>query len=199
MQCDPGLYSLKRGSSKGLAVSKGFECQPCPFGANCSHNIAAAENFWGFPVSKSPLALHFTSCPEGYCRAPNTLNTSVYNSCHGNREGVLCGKCKNNFNETLFSTRCRSQDDCTNYWLWPVIAAFALFAAAYVVFKPPMLSLIWKHTFWFTKTNSNVAANNEDVGYDPGYVKVVFYFYRIARNLMITSLTQLLNDTHIVM
>ena len=99
----------------------------------------------------------------------------------------------------MFSTDCRLQDDCTDYWLWPVVAAFALFAAAYFMFKPTMFLFLWKHTFCFTKTKLIEAANNENVGCDPGYVKVIFYFYQIARYLMIIRLTQLLNDTRTIM
>ena len=101
--CPPGMYSLQNGTTSGLFVQKGFQCLFCPYGASCIHNIVAKPNFWGYLVSSHPPSLNFTTCPEEYCSPPRGPDTSVYNGCHGNRTGVLCGSCREGFTESLFT------------------------------------------------------------------------------------------------
>jgi len=87
--CAPGFYSLQKGVSHGVLVGPSFECLSCPFGANCVRTIIAAKtNFWGHQVSKKPPSLKFFACPEHYCQSPPPYSAE-YNSCYGNRTGVL--------------------------------------------------------------------------------------------------------------
>ena len=116
--CAPGFYSLQKGVSHGVLVGPSFECLSCPFGANCVRtNIAAKTNFWGHQVSKKPPSLKFFACPEHYCQSPPSYSAQ-YNSCYGNRTGVLCGECSPEYSETLFSTECRKITECNNFWMW---------------------------------------------------------------------------------
>ena len=43
--CAGNSYSLQRGRAVGSHMVPGFQCLPCPFGANCSQNIIAKPNF----------------------------------------------------------------------------------------------------------------------------------------------------------
>ena len=61
--CKGNSYSLQRGRAVGYRVVPGFQCLPCPFGANCSQNIIAEPNFWGFQEQLTPPKLKFTMCP----------------------------------------------------------------------------------------------------------------------------------------
>ena len=45
LTCPAGQYSLQRGGTFGNELIPGFQCLPCPFGANCSQNIIAKPNF----------------------------------------------------------------------------------------------------------------------------------------------------------
>ena len=105
--CAGNFYSLQRGHAFGLQLAPGFQCLPCPFGANCSQNIIAAQNYWGYKEHDSPPTLKFTMCPLGYCRTPQMTDFPEYNACQGNRSGKLCGQCNEAYTETLYSTNCR--------------------------------------------------------------------------------------------
>ena len=185
LPCPGGLYSLQRGQMHGKYLKSGFECLLCPFGANCTKNIVAIPNFWGFEVSKYPPTLEFTICPTGYCR-PNEqqLETPGYNGCQGNRSDVLCGQCKTGFTETLYSTQCRSINECNDYWFWPVTVLYLLIMAVYLTFKPPILSWIIRQILWFKAPK---LATSQEPDFDRGYLKIAFYFYQAANLLLVSS------------
>ena len=93
-ECPDEFYSLQRGFATGLDINKTTACLKCPYGASCENgNIKANENFWGMKISTNATSLQFFPCPLKYCRSPGGSNHYTYNACHGNRSGVLCGKC----------------------------------------------------------------------------------------------------------
>ena len=194
LPCTGGLYSLQRGQVHGTHLKSGFECLICPFGADCSKNIVAKQNFWGFEESHLPPSLKFTICPPGYC-GPNEQRDSLdYNSCHGNRSGVLCGQCKSGFTETLYSTCCRPVSKCTDYWFWPVAAVYVLVVALYLTFKPPFLNCLKRQIFWFKEPTPA----NQEPDFDRGYLKIVFYFYQAGNLLLVSSSSEALMKTYFV-
>ena len=194
LPCTGGLYSLQRGQVHGTHLKSGFECLICPFGADCSKNIVAEQNFWGFEESHLPPSLKFTICPPGYC-GPNEQRDSLdYNSCHGNRSGVLCGQCKSGFTETLYSTCCRPVSKCTDYWFWPVAAVYVLVVALYLTFKPPFLNCLKRQIFWFKEPTPA----NQEPDFDRGYLKIVFYFYQAGNLLLVLSSSEALMKTYFV-
>ena len=186
LPCPGGLYSLQRGQTRGSCLTSVFQCLICPFGANCTKNIVAKPNFWGSEMSKYPPTLEFTFCPTGYCSLNETLlmESLRYNGCQGNRSGVLCGRCKTGFTETLYSTQCRPISECNDYWFWPVAAAFLLIMALYLTFKPPILSWIKGQIFWFKVPKTAVT---QEPDFDRGYLKIAFYFYQAANLLLVSS------------
>lgn len=183
-KCPENSYSLQRGLARGTQILPGFRCLPCPFGANCSDNIIAQPNFWGFKQQDNPPILKFTMCPLGYCRSPSrkTSSHTEYNDCQGNRSGELCGHCRDTFTETLYSSSCRSSDKCNDYWFWPLALAFVSLMASYFTFSPPAVSWIYRQIVWYkVHESSNLEDNNK------GYSNIVFYFYQAANLLVITS------------
>ena len=169
--CEGNSYSLQRGLALGYLIEPGFKCFPCPFGANCSQNIIATPNFWGFEEQVSPPALKFTMCPLGYCRPPNRTDYPEYNGCQGNRSGELCGQCGDAYTETLFSTNCRPSHECNDYWFFPAASLYVLVMALYFTFMPPIVHWIKHQILWF-KTYEEA---NEEENFDRGYLKIVFY------------------------
>ena len=192
-ECPDGFYTLQRGSTSGLNVNKDTECLKCPYGAKCENgNIMAKENFWGFNISTRPPSLQFISCPVEYCRTPTNPSRHAYNVCHGNRSGVLCGQCSAGYSEVLYSTSCRKIEKCNDHWFWVVSFIYVIFFALYVIFKPPIFSLLYQQSLWFTKKTKNVrkqSSANEDSSdkHDAGYLKIVFYFYQVAELVMVKS------------
>ena len=122
-RCPPGLYSLNRGELRGLSKKQklkwsGSFCRTCPYRANCSRNIFAKPNFWGYPDSNGSLT--FVNYPPNYCTLTKTnhQSLSVYNSCYGNRDGAMCGRCKSGYTETLFARKCKRNEKCKDHWIW---------------------------------------------------------------------------------
>ena len=194
MPCAGGLYSLQRGQVHGTHLMPGFKCLICPFGANCSDNIVAKRNFWGFEESYLAPALKFTICPPGYCGTNKQTNSVGYNSCQGNRSGVLCGRCKSGYTETLYSTLCRPISKCSDYWFWPVATLYVLIMALYLTFKPPFLSWIKCQILWF---KTPVPAT-EELDFNRGYLQIIFYFYQAGNLLLVSSSSKSLLNTYFV-
>ena len=194
--CPPGYYSLQRGVSGGLYVHSSFQCFPCPFGATCiEKNIAAKPDIWGYKNSNHPSSLSFYACPERYCRS-STPDSKDYNSCYGNRTGVLCGKCAPEYEETLFSTECRKRTECNNYLLWITTVLFSTAIAFYLLIKPPVLSFLGRQIFWFRKRVDDSIRQElgpVDTHSDSGYLKITFYFYQAAELLIVGSAEDLLH------
>ena len=192
-ECRDKFYSLRRVQTAGLDFNKRTMCLKCPYGANCvTGNIYAKENFWGLNISTNPPSLQFFPCPLEYCSSPEHSNYSTYNACFGKRSGVLCGKCSDGYSETLYSTSCRKKEKCNDHWFWLTTAIYIIFFAVYFVFKPPIFSFVYKQTLWFKKNRTGDAyvqtlPQESDKEHDPGYLKIIFYFYQVAELVMIKS------------
>ena len=192
--CPGNTYSLQRGRALGSQVEPGFQCLPCPFGANCSQNIVAKPNFWGFKETLRPPTLTFAMCPVGYCSPPQKTDFPEYNACYGNRSGELCGECNESYTETLYSTNCRPSDQCKDYWFWPVALLYVLLMALYFTFNPPIVPWIKRHTLWLKKREPA----NMDNNFDRGYLKIIFYFYQAANLLLVSNSTQHIIETKFI-
>ena len=192
--CYQGFYSIQKGVSRGLIVNNTVTCLQCPFGARCiQRNVAAERNFWGYPISSGTPSLKFIACPEHYCQ--KSTSEIGYNSCQGNRSGTLCGKCTEGYSESLFSTECRMNKECNNYWFWILMILLTTGLALYLLFKPPILVFLGNQILWFRREEGN--HQEDDLGRgdqhsDTGYIKITFYFYQAAEILMVGSIESLL-------
>ena len=193
-ECPPGFYTLQRGLTTGsLNNKKETKCLKCPYGAYCANGtIKAKENFWGLAdTSSSPPSLKFFHCPSEYCNRPSNSTHYGHNSCHGRRDGVLCGKCLDGYSEALYSTSCRNNDKCNNNWFWLATGIYVLVFAVYIVFKPPIFSGLLKQSLWFknkpAESDFRQTSLKEDKKHDFGYLKIIFYFYQVAELVMIKS------------
>ena len=185
LACQGNTYSLNRGRAFGLQEGPEFPCLSCPYGANCTQNIVAEPNFWGFREKYNPSTLNFITCPHGYCSSPQEADFPEYDSCQGNRSGTLCGHCKESHTETLYSTSCAPSNECKDFWIWPVGLVYVSIMALLFTFKPPIVPWIKRQILWFKKYEP--ANQNED--FDRGYLKIVFYFYQAANLLLVSDTT----------
>lgn len=192
--CYQGFYSIQRGVSRGLIVNNTVSCLQCPFGARCiQRNVAAEQNFWGYPISSDPPSLKFIACPEHYCQ--KSTSEIGYNSCLGNRRGTLCGKCIQGYSESLFSTECRMNKECNNYWFWILMILLTTGLALYLLLKPPILVFLGNQILWFRREENHqddLGRGDQNSSSDTGYIKITFYFYQAAEILMVGSIESLL-------
>ena len=191
-ECPDEFYSLQSGLATGLDINKGTACLKCPYGASCENgNAKAKQNFWGLNISTNPPSLQFFPCPLEYCSSPSHPSYFTYNGCQGNRSGVLCGECSDEYTEALYSTSCRKKDKCKDHWFWLASVIYVVVFAVYFVFKPPIFSKLYKETLWFKKAPVNACVQplppEEMDELDSGYLKIVFYFYQVAELVIIKS------------
>lgn len=190
--CPVGTYSINRDSSEGFNITNSVQCLPCPAGGNCTSSLSARQNFWGYPIGDK---VHFTLCPQSYC-CPAANQSCAYNNrtylhsgCQGNRTGILCGHCKKDFSETLFTTNCLPSKDCTHLWYFIIIFICTSLFAAFLIRKPPVFEIVMKNLTWFLPRHrkkhhkgydsleSDAKSNS---GSSSGLLKILFYFYQIA-------------------
>ena len=120
--CPKEFYTLDAGSmilyekyqdfkhlNSSVHLSK-VNCFPCPIGAYCDISIKALPNYYGFKASNAN-DITMVRCPDSYCCSSNET-CAIYNSCNIGRTGTLCGSCKNNMTESIFSAKCIPQEDC---------------------------------------------------------------------------------------
>ena len=192
-ECPTGFYSLQRGFISGLTVTKEDKCLKCPYGASCENGtIKAKENFWGMEdFSSIPPSFHFFHCPSEYCSRSSHSTHYGHNSCHGRRDGVLCGKCFDGYSEALYSNSCRKNERCNDSWFWLATMIYVAAFAVYIVFKPPIFSQLLKYSLWFKYkpgfSNLHQTSSEENKEHDSGYLKIIFYFYQVAELVMIRS------------
>ena len=155
--CSISTYSIKRGSSRGLKMEHNVKCLQCPNGGNCTKEVAAWPNFWGYPMGDT---VHFQLCPHGYCcpavnqKCPYHNESYQKSGCQGNRTGILCDSCKENFSEALFHTNCARDDECTHLWYLIVFFICAMLFTFYLIRKPSVFQKIMQMLTWFISSNS---------------------------------------------
>ena len=205
--CDYNFYSLQRGTARGETIEDGFECLPCPRGADCVPTIRSKTNYWGYYVSLNPPKLAFTICPFGYCKPPPAKSTE-YNACQGKRSGVMCGMCSQGYTEALSSTYCTPVKDCNDHWFWILFLVLVFSMAIILVFKPPFVTYCLKQVLWFRKDSRTVNTqtyvdrvptfflntplpsteqHQQDKRQFSRFVEIIFYFYQIAQLLLSSS------------
>ena len=176
-RCPPGFYSIK---------PFGDRCRPCPYGGNCTSNIAAKPTYWGFPSLRDRGSISFQQCPIDYCcpyqniSCPYDNHRYLSNGCSGNRTGFLCGECKPGFTETLFSARCRASKDCNDYWFWPVASLYTLAFGLFLLWRNPIVCFVKRLFPWKSSRTQPRHSASDSASDGGGYIKVVFYFYQIA-------------------
>ncbi len=104
-------------------------CRSCPYGAACRNGqVTALQDFWGYVESDG--SLNFLQCADGHC-CQSSSECTGYDSCSGNRTGVLCGQCLPGFEHALFTTACVEEVHCNDYW---IIVPIVVVAVLYVLF-----------------------------------------------------------------
>ena len=143
--CDGGRYrsdiksteiSLKKnkgGQLKGKSLVS--PCVPCPVGINCDdEGPLPLPNYWGYTDKEGKIRM--MRCPEDYCcKGGHCQNLT---SCAEGRTGTLCGQCKTNKTESLFSAACISANQCQTLFVAVCYVLAALLYALFLLLFNPM-------------------------------------------------------------
>ena len=120
-------------------------CLPCPLGANCEGTIQTLPNYWGYVTTGFNVSL--ARCPDGYCCQGNETCEGI-NSCNTGRTGTLCGTCKQNLTEALFTPKCVLAESCRS---GIVITLFISAALVYTLVLLTFDTIKHKLTYLFKK------------------------------------------------
>ena len=140
--CPPQHYSVQKGKlGPKLKHQIHIHCYNCPFGGNCLNGqIKAAENFWGFTKKSNNLEIRFAACPYGYCCIK--VQCKRYNSCGNERHGTLCGRCKPNLVENIFTPACLKPKDCYHPWFWCIIGMAGVLYVLFLVYQNETVNFV---------------------------------------------------------
>lgn len=107
----------------------------------------------------------------------------------------VCGQCVDGYTEDLFTTKCRDIKQCHDYWFWPVAFAYVVIMALYLVFKPPVISILSKKILWFQNQNHDQAEHHFN---GAGYIKIVFTFIRLQNFCLLVQPKSLLRGLELL-
>ena len=183
-QCPTKTYTLERGKFI-FNNSNNIQCQKCPRGGDCNSGLVRAKpNFWGY---KTKMKIIFDQCPPGYCC--NTEDCTTYDSCHGNRTGTLCGQCSDGMSESLFSTQCITNTECSlNYFFIFATTAMLVLYLVFFLYHKEIVKILQTSLFSkrlsFSINNRNDQRNNfpsaDNTFSSSGMVKIFFYYYQVC-------------------
>ena len=185
-RCPPRSYTLQRGEFI-FNESNDIQCQQCPRGGVCDSGLVTAKpNYWGYKNKKN---IELVQCPPGYCC--DSSNCVTYDSCHGNRSGTLCGQCAKEMSESLFSTQCISNTDCSlgYFFIIGTIATLVLYLI-FFLYHGEILAIL--RTRLFNQclrfcSQRNEGTNDDNDTSSSGIIKIFFYYYQVC-NLIRSSL-----------
>ena len=210
--CPINFYSL--GNSYGIllngrnVIKHDIRCLPCPYGGKCLNGITAQPNFWGYKSeAQGTYKIRFLPCPTGYCCQEK--NCSKYDSCNKNREGVMCGRCRKGFSQTVSSLQCIERNKCSsNGIIWLMMLFGGLGYIFFLMYLQEISCILKKLLSWkreeVNKTlnenrDTSKIANgksrmevNEDCVFS-GLIKVIFFFAQIEPMIRIDSNTLITN------
>ena len=122
----------------------------------------------------------FLRCPPGYC----CKDCVRYDSCNGDRFGTLCGQCPEGKSESLFSTQCISNTECSfNYFFMTGTTGMLVLYLAFFLYHQEIVSFLRIHLlsnrFSFSSNKKkNIKQKNNNPSRS-GIIKILFYYYQV--------------------
>ncbi|KAJ7383662.1 hypothetical protein OS493_026848 [Desmophyllum pertusum] len=107
----------------------------------------------------------------------------------------MCGRCKAEYTETLFSKNCTQSEKCTDHWMWPLMIIYAVAMALFFIYKPPIIQLLVENTLWFktsTRNRAEYQSLDQPNQHNKGYTKIIFYFYQISSYLAVEPVSDVI-------
>ena len=189
--CPQKTYTIERGGFI-FNESNDIKCQQCPRGGECDNGLVNAKpNFWGHKTKMTKIV--FFQCLPGYCCQSKDCLT--FDSCYGNRSGTLCGQCPEGMSESLFSTQCISNKQCSlNYFfvlggitVLVLYLIFFLYHKEIVGFiRRRLISKCLSFRMYNRRQQRNNAGTGGNNSSASGMIKIFFYYYQVC-NLVRSS------------
>ena len=193
--CSENKYSLATSRVKvdwiTATVENDISCLTCPYGAKCVRGIWNNIGFWGREGAISSAVTMFP-CPPDYCEQ-NTSRQVAYDACAADRVGVLCGRCRDGYSESLFGTNCIPNSLC-GWQNWFVAVFIALYGILYVLFF--MFENDYSRLIQFisdkllrrtTAAAAAAAERNTDADLsETGYFQIFMYYIQTSSLLQVT-------------
>lgn len=150
--CKRGSYTLENSGAVvngiNIKLTTINTCNDCPYGATCDAAVKSKTNFWGEPQKLGTITMH--SCPSGYCCQSATCE--LFNACASNRKGPLCGACTDGYSESMFSTTCVPNGNCSYLsLLWIVLGVYGLCYVLFFVFEDELKLIVQDFGTWVKK------------------------------------------------
>ena len=115
------------------------ECLPCPYGGECNVGLLRARpKFWGYCDGGE---YYFQRCPNGYCCNGDSIPCRTFDTCASGRVGTLCGHCQDGYSESVLSADCLKDENCDDFWVWPICILGAAFYIFYYSFKSELTNV----------------------------------------------------------
>ncbi len=120
-------------SAENNIFASNVSCLPCPYGGDCNNGLLATRpKFWGYQHQGE---FFFQRCPTGYCCNGDSVPCKAIDSCAPRRKGTLCGTCEEGYSESVLSTDCTRNEECNDYWVYPIYVLGALIYILYYAYK----------------------------------------------------------------
>ena len=191
---DPSIIQL---SMANLSLVEYLpSCLQCPLGAKCADGIQALPEYWGYKSHSEYISM--MRCPDGYCCQGDDSCKGI-DSCNTGRTGTLCGRCKQNLTEALFSSKCLPTESCrSGLVIGILILAVIIYAVALLSFSTikDILTNCLKRVYIWCKGRSQqekVKQNStdeqqskEDTATDDSgmkYMQLLFYYVEDSKLL----------------
>ncbi|XP_066916438.1 uncharacterized protein [Clytia hemisphaerica] len=110
-------------------------CYACPYQASCGNGIQSRGNYWG--TSNATGFVTFYPCPPFYC-CSSLRTCSSYNTCVNNRQGRLCGACKDGYSLSIFN-KCVRTKHCNYNWFWLAYSILCVLAFIFFLYFKDVL------------------------------------------------------------
>ena len=131
-------YAIGLNETKSKQAQQQKQCHQCSFGATCKRGIKPKPNFWGY-VNKGKVFM--LVCPPDYCCQTKDKCVALQ-SCNGMRTGRLCGKCKNGYFQSFFTSECLHEKFCKTGKFWALAVCFCVLFTILFIFLQDIFLII---------------------------------------------------------
>ena len=184
LACSPGFYSLNTSGiiidDISLTITSPVQCDECPYGATCMAGILNRGSFWG--IRDDANSVEMSLCPEDYCQQ-NAYQMISYDNCASDRDGILCGRCRDGYSESMFGAVCVPNEECgtQNWYIAVFMAAYGVAYVLFFMFERDAATYLQKIIIKLKNSrNTGEPAGEEEDFTDSGFFQIFMYFIQTS-------------------